>query len=307
MALIFFGTPRFAVPSLSALVEEKEAIALVVTQPDKVKGRGHVLSYPPIKEVALSRGLKVTQPSSIRSEDFYREVLALRPEFIVVVAYGRILPKEILAVPEKGCINVHASLLPKYRGAAPVQWALIRGDAETGVTTMLMDEGLDTGDVLLRTTLRIEEEDSAETLSVRLSEVGARTLMETLRGIRTGTVMPRAQTGEPSYAPPLRKDMGRVDWNRSALDLSNLVKGTYPWPGAFCTFNGERVKLIRVRPLDGAGVPGRVEQAAKGALIVGTGKGLLLIEELQPEGRKIMSAEAFMAGRKLRGGDVRFS
>ncbi len=301
MAILFFGTPQFAVPSLQALMQEKEDIVLVVTQPDKAKGRGHILSSPPVKSLAESRGIRVIQPSRIRNEDFYRELRAARPEFIVVVAYGKILPGEVLAVPEKGCVNVHASLLPKYRGAAPIQWALINGERTTGVTTMLMDAGMDTGDVLLQSELEIRDEDNAGTLSLRLSELGAKTLIETLRGIRAGSVRPVPQRGGASSAPPLKKSDGKVDWNRSAEEISDFVRGMSPWPSAFGYLNKEMIKIIRAKPLEGTGVPGRVEKASDGELVVGTRKGLLRIEELQPEGKKAMPAAAFIAGRRLAG------
>ncbi len=299
MALVFFGTPQFAVPSLRALLDSGEELALVVTQPDRVKGRGHVLAAPPVKEVALATGLAVSQPARIRDEEFYRELSLLDPEFIVVVAYGKILPREVLNIPRRGCINVHASLLPRYRGAAPIQRALMNGEKVTGITTMLMDEGLDTGDVLLSSHEDITEKDNAETLAIRLSALGARTLIETLRGLRDGTIRPVPQKGEASFAPPLTKDEGKIDWNMSAEEIQNLVRGTYPWPGAYCDIKGHRVRLVRVRSLEGIGQPGRIEKASGGEILIGTGRGLLMIEELQPEGKRVMSAGAFLAGRRL--------
>lgn len=313
MALIFFGTPQFAVPSLKALIDEKEDIALVVTQPDKVKGRGHILSSPPVKELARSFGLKVVQPNKIRDEDFYNELRSIAPEFIIVVAYGKILPEEILNMPKSGCINVHASLLPKYRGAAPVQRALINGEKITGITTMLMDKGLDTGDVFLKAELEIRDDDTSETLSKKLSELGAKTLIQTIKGVREGRIKPTPQTGEVSYAPPLKKEDGKIDWNRTAEELFNFVRGVYPWPSAFCYLNDERIKIIRVRSQKSEIksqkkiVPGLIVKASDGELIVETGKGFLVIEELQPEGKRVMSAAAFLAGRKLKEGYERFA
>ncbi len=307
MALIFFGTPSFAVPTLQALIDHGEEIALVVTQPDRKKGRGHVLAAPPVKELALSRGIPVLQPPTIRDESFAAEIGAIGPEFIVVVAYGRILPGPVLTIPRRGCINVHASLLPLYRGAAPVQWALLKGETITGVTTMLMDEGLDRGDMLLQATLDISDGDTTATLSVRLAELGARTLIETLRGIRDGALKPVPQQGEPSYAPSLRKDEGRIDWTRGARELFNFVRGMYPWPCAYCFLGEERIRIIRAHPLAGTGVPGRIEKASRGELIAGTGEGLLGIDELQPEGKRVMTAAAFLAGRGLREGHEKFS
>ncbi len=319
MALIFFGTPQFAVPALKALVDEKEDIALVVTQPDKVKGRGHALSAPPVKELALSNNIKVMQPDKIRDENFYNELRSINPEFIIVVAYGKILPEEILNLPKFGCINVHASLLPKYRGAAPIQWALIKGEKITGITTMLMDKGLDTGDMLLKAELEIQDDDNAETLSKKLSKLGAKTLIETIKGIREGKIKPVQQAGEATYAPPLKKDDGRINWNKTAQELFNFVRGMYPWPSAFCYLNNERIKIIKARVFKNSDelrvmsyelalerIHGRIVKAS-GELIVETGDGFLLIEDLQPEGKKVMPASAFLAGRKLKEGYEKFS
>ena len=306
MSLIFFGTPDFAVASLRALINEED-IALVVTQPDKFKGRGHVISSPPVKDLALAYGIRVEQPPKIRDEEFYNVVRGIAPEFIIVVAYGKILPAEVLKLPLSGCINVHGSLLPKYRGAAPVQWALINGESITGVTTMLMDTGIDTGDILQQAAVEILDNDNYETLSMKLAGLGGKTLVGTLKGIRAGLVQPAPQTGDATYAPPLRKEDGRINWNRSAKDLARFVRGLYPWPSAFSYLNGELIKIVKVKPLDGDGVAGRIEKASGGQLVVGTGKGLLLVEELQPGGRRIMPAEAFMSGRRLKEGHETFS
>jgi methionyl-tRNA formyltransferase len=307
VALIFFGTPLFAVSSLKALLYGKEDVSLVVTRPDRVKGRGHVLSAPPVKELALAHNIKVAQPVKIRDEAFYRELQMVRPEFLIVVAYGRLLPREVLAIPSSGCINVHGSLLPRYRGAAPIQRALINGEHVTGVTTMLMDEGMDTGDILLKAELEVRDDDTSESLSEKLSELGAATLLETLGRIREGGIKRQPQTGGPSYAPPLTKEEGRINWSRSAEELFNFVRGMYPWPSAFCYLTTERIKITKARPCDGAAEAGLIVKASGGELLVGTGKGLLAVEELQPEGKKIMPARAFVAGRKLEEGRERFS
>ncbi len=306
MSLIFFGTPDFAVPSLRALISEED-IALVVTQPDKLKGRGHILSAPPVKELALAHGIKVVQPPTIRDAEFYDVLKRTAPEFIIVVAYGKILPEEVLKLPLYGCINVHGSLLPKYRGAAPVQWALINGESITGVTTMLMDSGIDTGDILQQAEVDILDDDNHQTLSGKLAGLGGKTLVGTLKGIRSGMIRPVPQTGDATYAPPLRKEDGRINWSRSAHELFRFVRGVYPWPSAFSYLNGELIKIIRVKPLDGNGVAGRIEKASGGQLVVGTGKGLLMVEELQPGGRRIMAAEAFLSGRRLKEGHETFS
>jgi methionyl-tRNA formyltransferase len=307
VAIIFMGTPDFAVPSLSALIEEKEDVALVVTQPDKVRGRGHALSAPPVKQLAVSHGLRVIQPEKIRTPDFYAELAAYSPEFIIVVAFGRILPKNILDLPARGCVNVHASLLPQYRGAAPIQWTLIRGEKVTGITTMVMDEGMDTGDTLLQAGLDIYEEDNAGSLFRRLAELGAKTLIETIKGIRSGIVTPKPQTGEPSFAPVLKKEDGLIDWQRSAAGLASFIRGMNPWPCAVACLGGVTIKILKARAIEGKGEPGRIEKASGGILTVGTSDGLLMIEELQPEGKKVMTASAFLAGRRLKEGDEQFS
>jgi len=303
MRIIFFGTPDFAVPTLRALQESSEKVVTAVTQPDRAKGRGHKLSQPPVKEYALSKGIPVLQPSTIRSSEFFNTLCALRPDMIVVVAYGRVIPPQILSLPLQGCINVHASLLPKYRGAAPIQWAIVQGETETGVTTMLMDEGLDTGDILLVEKTEIPVEDNALTLGTRLSEKGARLLIETIRGIESGTVKPTPQSGEPTYAPIIKKDDGRIDWSLSAPEIFNLVRGMCPWPGAFSDLRGERITIIKTMVIDHAaeGVPGRITIAGN-EMHVTTGRGVLSILEVKPEGKKIMTGAAFAHGRHLKEG-----
>ena len=216
MKIIYFGTPEFAVPSLHALIESGEDVISVVTQPDKVKGRGHKLSQPPVKELAFSSGISVLQPSSIRTPEFFDEMARLAPDIIVVVAYGKIIPPSLLKLPPLGCVNVHASLLPQYRGAAPIQWALINGDEKTGITTMLMDEGMDTGDILLREEVEIYDEDNAYTLGRRLSQTGASLLMKTLKGVKDKLIRPVQQSGKATFAPPLKKENGRINWSLSA-------------------------------------------------------------------------------------------
>lgn len=300
MRIVFFGTPTFAVPSLKALFQSGEEIVAVVTQADKKRGRDRIPSPPPVKEFAIHSEIKVLQPTNMKDHAFLNELSFMKPDIIVVVAYGKILPLPILKLPPLGCINVHASLLPKYRGAAPIQWALINGEKKTGVTTMLMDEGLDTGNILLQEETEIADEDTAETLSQRLSEMGASLLMKTIKGIKDGSLKPVPQGGAPSYAPPLKKEDGKIDWSKSATEIFNFVRGMYPWPCAYCYFKKERIKITRVKVLEGSGMPRRVEKASKDELIVGTGKGLISILELQPEGKKSMPATAFLQGRGLK-------
>ncbi|HWR58088.1 MAG TPA: methionyl-tRNA formyltransferase [Thermodesulfovibrionales bacterium] len=299
MSIIFFGTPEFAVPSLKALIDFGEDISLVITQTDKLKGRGHSLAAPPVKIAALETGLRVMQPTLLRDEGLARELTSLGPEFIVVVAYGKIIPARILEVPARGCINVHASLLPNYRGAAPIQWAIMKGEKRTGVTTMLMDEGLDTGPILLQNVLEIDPHETAGSLSQKLSSAGAKLLMETLKRLREGSVIPAPQTGEASYAPPLKKEDGLIDWSQSAVEICDFIRAMRPWPGAYCYVNTERVTLLDAEAMDGDGRPGMTVKVDKGKFIIATGRGLLSVREVQPAGRKPMPASAFVIGRHL--------
>lgn len=302
MSIIFFGTPEFAVPSLKALLAEGEEVCLVVTQPDRVSGRGHRLSHPPVKGVALEAGLNIIQPESLRGKGIADEISSLSPEFIVVVAYGKVLPPSVLTIPLKGCINVHASLLPKYRGAAPIQWSIINGDEMTGVTTMLMDEGLDTGSILLQQETVIKDDDTSETLGKRLSTTGASLLIKTIKDIRDGSVRPQPQAGESSYAPIIKKKDGMIDWSKSARDIFYFVRGMQPWPGAYCYINSELVKLIKTEHTEGRGMPGVITKTGSEGIIIGTGKGLLSVIELQPSGKKPMPAVAFIQGRRITAG-----
>ncbi len=302
MRIVFFGTPEFAIPSLKMLLQSGENVIAVVTQIDKRKGRGHILSPAPVKVFTMKEGIKIYQPINIQDFLFLKDLSDMKPDIIVVVAYGRILPLQILKLPSLGCINVHASLLPKYRGAAPIQWSIIKGEKKTGITTMLMDEGLDTGDILLQEETEIIDEDSAETLSKRLSEMGASLLIKTIEGMKKGSLKPMPQRGTPSYAPPLKKEDGRINWLKSAQEIFNFVRGTYPWPCAYCYLNRERIKITKVKVLEGSGIPRRVEKTDEGQLVIGTGNGLISIIELQPEGKRQMSVTAFLQGRSIRKG-----
>jgi methionyl-tRNA formyltransferase len=301
MRIVFFGTPSFAVPSLKALIESGEEVLAVVSQPDKRKGRDRISAPPPVKVLALEKGIKFLQPLNIREPVFLEELSRMNPEIIVVVAYGKILPLQILKLPQFGCINIHASLLPKYRGAAPIQWAIIRGEKKTGITTILMDKGLDTGAVLLQEKIDISDKDTAETLNKRLAEMGASILVETIKRLKDGSLKPVPQSGDPTYAPPFKKEDGRINWASTAEDIVNFVRGMYPWPGAYCYLNKERIKITKVKALEGAGMTGRIEKADE-QLIVGTGKGFVSILELQPEGRRLMAVKDFLQGRNLKEG-----
>lgn len=302
MNIVFMGTPEFAVPSLTALIARESTLAGVVTQPDRPKGRGRKLTPPPVKTAALNRGLSVVQPGKVREQECMQWLRALKPDLIVVVAFGQILPPEVLAIPAYGCINVHASLLPRYRGAAPINWALMNGEGETGVTTMLLNEGMDTGDILLQRAVAIADDDDALSLGKRLSVAGAELLLETLSGLKGKTLAPRQQDhSQASYAPPLKREHGLIEWRRSARDIHNQIRGTLPWPGAFTHFNHKRLKIIRsVMSECNAGVhPGTVSHAGTGGIQVATGKGYLTLTEVQLENRSAMSAAEFARGHGI--------
>jgi methionyl-tRNA formyltransferase len=299
MNVVFMGSPEFAVPCLDALIAHHRVLA-VVTQPDKPAGRGLGLQPPAVKRRALAAGLPVLQPPSVRKGPFLDELRGLDPEIAVVVAYGKILPPEVLRAPKRGCINVHASLLPKYRGAAPIQWSIIRGERETGVTLMQMDEGMDTGDMLLTRAVPIDETLTAGELHDRLAPVGAELLVEGLRQIAAGTIRPEKQDAAlATLAPMLTKDTGRVDFAAGARAVRDLVRGCDPWPTGWTTLDGETLKLFRPRVVSGSGEPGVVLGADRDGLIVGCGSDAVAFAELQLPGRKRMAAQALLAGRAI--------
>jgi methionyl-tRNA formyltransferase len=308
MDLVFCGTPEFAVPTLKKLVETGHNIRLVVTQPDRPSGRGQELAAPPVKRLAQSLRLPVVQPDKIKNnQEFRGQLEALAPEAIIVVGYGRIIPKWMIDLPRHGNINLHASLLPRYRGAAPVQWAIARGETVTGVTTMRIDEGLDTGDILLQREMPIDPEDTAVTLAPRLAEIGADLMLETLRGLEAGSIQPRKQDHtEATLAPILEKDAGRIDFNREAPEILNRLRGFQPWPGAFTSFRGKNLTLHRARlAAYGMGplVPGEMKVAGED-LFLGCGEGTALqVIELQPEGKRRMSVRDFIHGYRPKAGE----
>jgi methionyl-tRNA formyltransferase len=306
---IFFGTPEFAVPCLRALCDVARVV-LVVSQPDRPAGRGMKLSPPPVKLLAQERGIEVIQPAAVRKPELAERLKALNADVAVVVAYGRILPRPVLDAPRLGCLNVHASLLPKLRGAAPIQWSILRGEARTGVCLMQMDEGMDTGPVLARRELLIEPEERAGELSPRLSALGAELLRAELPRYLRGALSAVPQDpAQATLAPMLTKEHGRVDFRLAAAELHDLVRGTHPWPGAFAFLGDQRVKLHRVHVLVDEGThgePGSIVRADRHGLEVACGRGVLVIDELQPDGKRVMSAEQFIAG--LRSVDsVRFA
>lgn len=291
--------------SLKALVDEGMNVVAVVTQPDKPKGRGRRLEPPPVKVFAETHGIPVLQPTKIRTQEFYEELKRLAPDLICVAAYGKILPKNILDLPKYGCINVHASLLPRLRGAAPINWAIIRGDKMTGVTTMLMDEGMDTGDILLKEEVPIEDEDTAETLSKKLSAVGGKLLIETIKRLMDGTLKRTPQDASlATLAPMLTKEMGRIDWKMKAQEISNLIRGLIPWPTAYTSIGGKMVKIYKAKVTSGEGKPGTVIKAGEGRLVVATGEEALEILELQLEGGRRLTASEFLRGHKIEEGAV---
>jgi len=311
MILVFCGTPRFAVPTLERLVEAGHSVPLVVTQPDRPRGRGMEVAVSPVKDAALRLGIAVLQPATIKNNAELREQLAaIRPDAIVVVGYGRIIPQWMIDLPRLGNLNLHASLLPKYRGAAPIQWAIANGESVTGVTTMRIDAGLDTGDILMQREISIDLKDTAETLGPKLASIGADLMVETLRGLENGHVRPTPQDhSRATLAPILKKEDGRMDFARSARDLFNRLRAFQPWPGAFTTFKGKTLQVHRAQPLQHAVklTPGDV--AVEGMrLFVGCGKSkdtdtALELIEIQLEGKRRMTAQEFINGYRPKSGD----
>lgn len=307
MRIVFMGTPEFAVPSLQALLDAKPdtvgRVVGVVTQPDRPKGRGGQLTLPPIKILAERAGLPVIQPSKMKDPAFLDTLRGWASDLIVVTAFGRILPPVILDLPKMGCINVHGSLLPQYRGAAPIQWAVINGETETGITTMLMDPGMDTGPVLLREAVPILTSDTAGDLAARLAPIGARLLVETIVGLKKGTLTPIPQDHtQASLAPMLKKEDGALDWRGEAAALANRVRGLTPWPGAYTFYGDERWQIWRAEPeYPGCAVaePGTVLEATKSAIRIATGKGALLIREIQPASGKRLTSQQYLAGHPI--------
>jgi len=306
---IFFGSPEFAVPCLEALHEISD-IAAVICQPDRPKGRGLAVQPPAVKRHALQMGLTVWQPKRVRTAEFAERLRALEADVGVVVAYGRILPREVLAAPRTGCVNVHASLLPRWRGAAPIQWSIAHGDEKTGVTLMLMDEGMDTGPVLASASTPINPEDDASTLSDRLSTMGAALLRKELPEYIAGNLSPQPQDDTAATsAPMLTKNDGLIDWNQSARAVHDRIRGMNPWPGAHTMLGDRRIKVHRssLLTLDpGAARPGEVIALDSDGIVVACTQGTLVIEELQESGRKRVDARAFISGRGVAVGD-RFS
>ncbi|MCF8111603.1 MAG: methionyl-tRNA formyltransferase [Desulfobacteraceae bacterium] len=305
--IIFMGTPDFAVPCLKVLSQSAHRVSLVVTQPDRPKGRGRKIAEPPVKQAAEDLGYPVAQPESVDTEKFYNQISELRPDLFVVTAFGHILPKRVLELSPMGAVNLHASLLPKYRGPSPIQWAIINGEAETGVTSMLMDAGLDTGEILLSKSTPIYADDTAGTLHDRLALIAADVLIRTLEGFCDGTIRPISQNhAMASYAPMLKKTDGRLDWTRTAEYLERFIRGMTPWPGAYTYWEDKRLNIFRaeIRPGDREHQPGTVLSAFDNELRVAAGKDAVSILEVQAESGRRMNIAEFLKGAKLVPGTV---
>lgn len=321
MRIVFMGTPDFSVPALKALVEAGHQVIAVVTQPDKPKGRGKEVQMTPVKIQAMEYGIPVYQPAKVREASFVEGLKGLEADAYVVIAFGQILPKAVLELPKYGCINIHASLLPKYRGAAPIQWCVIDGERETGITTMMMDVGLDTGDMLEKAVIPIEEKETGGSLHDKLSMAGGDLILSTLKKLEEGTLVRTPQTDEGTcYAKMLTKSLGDIDWNQGAVSIERLIRGLNPWPSAYTMWNGKTIKIWAADVIAGreaaeflseSGVPaetgtapGTVVCSDKRGLVVCTGGGLLSIRELQMEGKKRMDTPAFLRGYPIPAGDM---
>ena len=305
MKLIFCGTPLFAVPTLSKLVETGFSVSLVVTQPERPRGRGLELSASPVKQRALELGLALTQPATIRSnEEFREQLITLAPEAIVVVGYGRIIPHWMIDLPPLGNINLHGSLLPKYRGAAPIQWAIASGEKVTGVTTMRIDAGLDTGDILLQRERSLKADDTSPTVAIRLASIGADLMVETLRELQAGTIHPRPQDhAQATLAPILKKEDGRIAFSRSADEIMNRLRGFQPWPGAFTTFRGKNLNVPAATAIDRNISAGELVVEADRILVGCGGATSLALLEVQMDGKKRMTARDFINGYRPKTGE----
>ena len=300
MKIIFMGTPDFAAASLEALIDSRHEIQAVVTQPDKPKGRKGELTPSPVKVIAKREGIKVYQPLKVRDEEFVKTLRAYNPDVMVVVAFGQIIPLSILEMPKYGCVNIHGSLLPKYRGAAPIQWAVLDGEKETGITTILMDEGIDTGDILLKKTIKIDTDETSGSLFDKLMALGAKTILETLDELEKGSLTPTKQGESPTaYAKMLTKAMGLIDFTKPAKELDCFVRGMDPWPSAYTLLAGKTLKLWKVRAVEGGGKAGSVIDIDKESFTIACGEGAIEVLEVQLEGKKRMSAGDFLKGSTL--------
>ncbi len=308
MRVVFMGTPDFSVPTLQKIIDAGHEVVAVVTQPDKPKGRGKAMQFSPVKEVAVKHDILVLQPKRIKqNEEFYQEVKALNADVFVTVAFGQMLPQEILDLPRYGCVNVHASLLPKYRGAAPIQWVILDGETESGVTTMMTDIGIDTGDMLLKEVIQLDEKETGGSLHDKLSVIGGDLLIETLKQLEAGTITRIPQGETPTrYAKMLTKDIGKIDFTKSAVEIERLIRGLNPWPSAYTSLHGKTLKIwdANVVEVTSEGKPGEIIAVGKKSFTVMTGEKALEIMELQLEGKKRMTTEAFLRGYTVEQGEV---
>ena len=304
MRVIFMGTPDFAVGTLEEIIKAGHEVVLVVSQPDKAVGRSKALKYTPVKECAVAHGIEVYQPAKIRAEESVEYLRQYNADIIIVEAFGQIIPKAILDMPRFGCVNVHASLLPKYRGAAPIQWAVLNGDQVTGVTTMRMDEGLDTGDMIMKQEVIVDEDETGGSLFDKLSALGGSMILSTLKGLENGTITrtPQGESGT-SYAKMLTKEMGHIDWTKDAVSIERLVRGLNPWPSAYTSYAGKTMKIwsAEVTDLPGERAPGKIH-VTKDRLFLETGEGVLDVKELQLEGKKRMDTASFLRGFQMEDG-----
>ena len=310
MKIVFMGTSDFAVPALRLIIESDEEVVGIVTRPDRPKGRGRKLVGPPIKHLVKDKGIKLFQPVHVKDESFISELRKLTPDVIAVVSFGRILSRSILAIPSLGCVNLHASLLPEYRGAAPINWAIMNGDSVTGVTTILMDEGMDTGDILLQWKEKIEDNDTAGSLHNRLAKRGADLLLETLQRLNKEDVSPFPQNNsKATMARMLKKEDGLIDWRKESTRISNQVRGLTPWPGTFTYLHGKMLKVLKSTAQEGETnnfIPGTIVSTGEKSIKVSTGQGFLLIEEVQLQDHKRMEVSDFLRGhgRKIKTGTI---
>lgn len=308
LRVVFMGTPDFAVDCLERIIADNHEVVAVVTQPDRRRGRGQKVSYSPVKECALQHNIPILQPIRVKEAEFINELRQLMPDVIIVVAFGQILPKEILDLPRNGCINVHASLLPKYRGSAPIHWAIMNGEQETGITTMFMDIGMDTGDMILKRKINIGENENTGQLHDRLKVLGAEVLSDTMSLLASGAELPREvqNESEATYAPMLKREHERIDWTKSAIEVHNKIRGLNPWPGAYCISKNKILKIWQTRLCKNYDInmqPGTICEIRQDALVVKTGAGAVEIIEVQPECRKRMNAKDCACGYCLQVGD----
>lgn len=300
--IIFMGTPDFSVPALQGLIDGPDLVVAVVTQPDRPKGRGKKITPPPVKVLAQSADIPVLQPTKIKTSEFADELKSFKPDLIIVAAYGRILPSSILDIPPLGCLNIHGSLLPRHRGAAPIQWAILKGDKEAGITIMQMDIGMDTGAMLLPVSIPVETHETAGSLFTKLSNLGGTALLKALDLLRENKLPPIKQNHSlATEAPPLKKEHGSVNWSQSSWSIHCLIRGMDPWPTAYSFLNGKRFRFFSPELVDTESdmAPGTVISADRNGLLIATGDGAILVQEIQPEGKKRMSVEAYLCGQSI--------